>query len=236
MTSTPATMTLSVPTWREVLRPGLAAIGRFWKPFVLIQSAALALVLGYFFSETVREWCGTVSAVQSRGGVLFAALASAFAGAILPELAKIVTRLHDKPVLQRLHDVAFNALFFAISGLVVYYFYALQAVIFGDDAKVSTIVAKVAVDQIVFAVLWAVPYSLFMYTWKAAGYDLRETFADLTPRRLLVRVPSMLLPIWAFWIPMVTMIYALPADLQFALFSLSLAAWSLLVVFIAGQR
>lgn len=223
-------------TLRVLLAPGIAALVRFHKPFLLIQAAALALVVSYFVSPTVRDICASISAFQTRGGVLFAVIASAIAGAILPELAKLVTGIRGKPLGQRLHDTAFNALFFGFSGFVVFYFYALQAVMFGDDARLITIAKKVAVDQFIFSIVWAVPYSLFMYSWKNANYNLARTFAELSPRKLIVRVPSMLLPIWAFWIPMVSMIYALPAELQFALFSLALAAWSLLVVFIAGQE
>ena len=43
----------------------------------------------------------------------------------------------------------------------------------------------------------------------------------------------LLLPNWCFWVPMVTIVYALPAALQFLLFVLLLAAWSLIMVFIA---
>jgi hypothetical protein len=41
------------------------------------------------------------------------------------------------------------------------------------------------------------------------------------------------LPNWLFWIPMVSIIYALPVPLQFLLFVPALAAWSLIMVFIA---
>ena len=44
----------------------------------------------------------------------------------------------------------------------------------------------------------------------------------------------LLLPDWGFWIPMVLVIYAFPLALQFLLFVLALAAWSLILVVIAG--
>jgi hypothetical protein len=46
---------------------------------------------------------------------------------------------------------------------------------------------------------------------------------------------AILIPNWLFWIPMVSIIYALPVPLQFLLFIPALAAWSLIVVFIATQ-
>jgi len=222
------------PTLRAVLAPGLLALRRYWKPFVLIQSVALALVGAYFLFPAVREWCQVLSAWQKSGGLVAAAIAAAVAGGVLPEIAKLLTKPERKALATRVHDIAFNCLFFGFSGVVVYYFYAYQAVLFGDDAKVSTVVKKVIVDQFGFSIVWATPYALFMFALKGASYSVGGALRELSPAKLVYRVPSMLLPIWAFWIPMVTMIYALPAALQFALFSLALAAWSLLVTVIAG--
>ena len=46
----------------------------------------------------------------------------------------------------------------------------------------------------------------------------------------------LLIPGWAFWIPMTLMIYSLPGELQFCMFSLALAAWSLIMIFVADRR
>jgi hypothetical protein len=47
-------------------------------------------------------------------------------------------------------------------------------------------------------------------------------------------VLPLLLPSWCFWIPMVSIIYALPVPLQFLLFVFALGAWSLIMVSIAS--
>jgi hypothetical protein len=57
----------------------------------------------------------------------------------------------------------------------------------------------------------------------------------LGPRWYLTHVGPLLIPCWCFWIPMVLMVYSMPPPLQFSLFCLALAAWSLLMVFVAND-
>lgn len=217
------------------LLPAVHALSRYWKPFLLIQFAALCLVLAHYLLPHVAAVLAVVGEWRNRGGVLAAALAGAVAGGLLPEIAKLLTGTDHRPPAQRLHDTAFNLAFFAISSTVVYYFYLLQSHLFGDTPDFATVAKKVAVDQLLFTVFWATPFGLVMFTLKACHYSLPRVARALAPRHLKLRVPSLLLPCWAFWIPMTTLIYCLPAELQFALFSLALAAWSLLVVFIAQR-
>jgi hypothetical protein len=49
------------------------------------------------------------------------------------------------------------------------------------------------------------------------------------------RVMPLLVPCWCFWIPIVAIVYALPGPLQFLMFAFALAAWSLIMVFIASD-
>jgi len=217
---------------------GVGALRRFWRPFLLIQAAALALGLAYRFSDPVRVACATLARWKTGGGLPFTMITGALAGGILPELAKgLVDRgrsWHPRRHPGAVAEVLFNTAFFAINGAVIDGLYRTEARIFGDDARVATIVAKIAFDQFLFTPLWSsVIAALFLFrrrsfSWAATRPALRAGF-------FRARVVPLLVPNFCFWIPIVAVVYALPATLQFLMFAFALAAWSLIMVFIAGQ-
>jgi hypothetical protein len=212
---------------------GLSALRRFWRPFVLIQGAALALGLAYRLSGTVRAGCVVLATWKTTGGVPFAALTGAVAGGLLPELAK---RLVDRKRAHRtdhLGDVLFNTAFFAVNGVVVDALYRMEARLFGDDARAATVIAKVAFDQLVFTPLWQVVI-VTLFLWRRRGYSWTATRPALRAGFLRTHVLPLLVPCWWFWLPIVSIVYALPGPLQFLMFSFALAAWSLILVFIAA--
>lgn len=218
--------------FRTYLSPGLAALRRYWKAFVAIQAGALLIVVGYFTWNSFAAACEWLAEVNRRGGVWAAAGVSAVAGGLLPELAKAATGAEIDWRRWR-RDVGFNVVFFAVSGAAVFVFYALQARVFGTGNDWGTLGKKVAVDQFVFSVFWSTPFGLTAYALHQHHYNVIRAWPDINPMRIVVKAPSLLLPTWAFWLPMVTMVYSMPVGLQFPLFACALAAWSLLLVFIA---
>lgn len=215
---------------------GRAALRRFWRPFVLIQSAAVALGLAYRFNDTVRAACVVLARWKTSGGLPFAAMASAIAGGLLPEIAKrLVGRgpVGDRARVWR--DLTFNGAFFAVNGVLVDGMYRTLARVVGNDARVSTIAAKVAFDQFAFTpIVMTVATVLFLlrerrWSWARTRPALGRGFVS-------ARVMPLLVPCWCFWIPIVAIVYALPVPLQFLMFAFALAAWSLIMVFIASDR
>jgi hypothetical protein len=225
---------LRLPPRPSPLTAGLRALQRFWRPFLLIQSAALALGLAYRFSAPVRAACATLMLWKTSGGLPFVMITGALAGGILPELAKALVDRKAERQAGRWREVLFNTAFFAINGAVIDGLYRGEARIFGDDARVTTVVAKTAFDQFVFTPLWSsVIAGLFLFrgrgfSWAATRPALRASFFPF-------RVLPLLLPNFCFWIPIVSVVYALPSPLQFLMFAFALAAWSLIMVFITGQ-
>jgi hypothetical protein len=219
----------------DVLDAGRAAIRRFWRPFVLIQLMAVALVVAYHLDARVRDVCATLAAWKTAGGLPFAAATASFAGGILPELAKLVAQRGRVSAGWRGRggEIAFNLAFFAFNGIVVDGLYRAEALLFGADAHVRTVVAKVAFDQFVFTPPWLVVITA-LYLLRARGFSWTATRPAFGRGFLRARVLPLLLPDWLFWIPMVSAIYAFPLPLQFLLFIFALAAWSLILVVIAG--
>jgi hypothetical protein len=216
----------------SLLAAGRAALRRFWRPFLLIQGAAVLLVIAYRASASVRAACDAAAAAKTHGGLPFAALTGVLAGGWLPELAKLIADPEARRARGRGVTLMFNTVFFAVNGIVVDLLYRLEAVLFGREGTLGTVVAKVLFDQFVFSPAWLFVI-VVLYAWKKQDFSFRQTRPLLRDRFYRRRVLPLLLPNWCFWIPMVSIIYALPSALQFLLFLLVFAAWSLIMVFIA---
>jgi hypothetical protein len=214
------------------LAAGAVALLRFWQPFLLIQSAAALLALSYHFSPAVRATCGIVGVWKTSGGLYSAALIGAVAGGLLPEIAKALTARSFDGLRGRGGAVAFNTTFFAFDGIVVDLFYRLEATLFGNAATFRTVLTKTLFDQCCFTPLWLALITM-LFLWRQRHFSFAATLPSLRRGFYRNRVLPLLIPNWFFWIPMVSIIYALPSSLQFPLFAAALGAWSLIMVFIA---
>jgi hypothetical protein len=218
----------------STLEAGTAALRRFWRSFVLIQASAALVAIAYWASGPFRAAAAQAAAWKTSGGLLAAAALTAVAGGILPEVAKLVADRGKSSLRGRGGEIAFNMAFFALDGLVIDPLYRGEAVLFGRDTLIHTVVEKVAFDQFVFTPLWSTAIVL-LFLWRQRGYSLAATRPALRRGFYRTRVLPLLVPNWLFWIPMVSIIYALPVPLQFLLFVPALAAWSLIMVFIADR-
>ncbi len=222
-------------TLRSLVTPGLEAVRRFWKPFLLLQSLALLLVIAYFYNDAVRTACGGLAELKRNTGLLYSAVAAALAGVVLPEGAKAVVlgqRSFDR---QRRRDIGFALVGFALNGIIVDMQYRGLALLLGHDNAPWTVISKVLADQFITTPLYGTPYWILLYGLRAHRYRPGPLLAELSVRWYLTRVLPLLIPCWCYWIPMTLMIYSLPGELQLSLFSLALAAWSLVMIFIASR-
>src|SRR5580658_7899203 len=153
---------------------GAAALRRFWRPFLLIQSAALALALGYHFIQAMRSACEAVGVWKTSGGLLFVALSGAVAGGLLPEIAKALADRTLAGLRGRGGAIAFNTAFFAFNGIVIDLFYRLEATLFGSEGSLHTVVNKTLFDQFVFTPLWLV-FIILVFQWRQRGFSLAAT-------------------------------------------------------------
>jgi hypothetical protein len=217
---------------RSTWSAGATALRRFWRPFLLIQAAALVLAIAYRVSGPFRGACAVAASWKATGGVWFSMGTTALAGGLLPELAKLLADRTRTRWRGRGGAILFNVLIFAFDGLVVDGLYRGEARLLGAEVAPATVVAKVAFDQLVFSPPWTVLLVL-LFRWQQRSFALVPTLRALGQRSLYRRVLSILIPNWLFWIPMVSIIYAMPVPLQFLLFIPVLGAWSLIITFIA---
>ena len=223
------------PSLRELTAPGVAAVRHHWRPFVAIQAVALLLVLLYFFVPAVNGACGRLAELREAGGYPAAMLATALAAGILPEIAKALTQRRWRLDRAKLADLAFLLPIFAVDGLLVDGFYRLLGVVVGTGHDPLTIALKVTIDQVLFSPLIAQPLFALLFTWRRLGFSTAATLRELGPRWYVRRVLAIQIPGWVFWTPIIVLVYALPSALQFVLFVLAMAAWSLVLVFIGNE-
>jgi len=226
-----------LPPWLPVpLRPGYVALRDNWRPLVLTVCVAAALVGAFYTVAPVRRFVSDVAAAKQSWGYLGSALAAAIAGGLLPECARAaIAGRRYRFTAERLRAVGFDLAFFAAMGALVDGFYRVQGQVFGDAPTPAVAVKKTLVDQLLFSPLLSNPMSAILYRWRELGFDARATASEL--RRPVGFVRDRLLPIvlpaWAYWVPMNVLTYSLPTDgPHFLLYLFALAGWSLLLVVI----
>lgn len=222
-------------TLRSLARPGIDAARLYWRAIIVLQAMALLLLVGYFHVPAIKGFCAQLAAIRTQWGVVVAMLGSIVAGAILPEIAKLLLPRAGRQSVT-IRDVLINAAFFAGAGAMVDTQYRFLAMILGSDMGMGTAIRKMLVDQFILTPGYGVPYWILAYAWKANGFRILPTLGCINRRWYLTSVLPLLIPSWVYWIPMTLMIYSLPGNLQFALFILAMAAWSLVMVFIARGR
>ncbi len=220
----------------QYVRPGIEAIARFWKPFLLIQVCGLLIVILYFRNAHFQQIADSFGAFGKANGIPFAMIMCAIASAIIPELAKMITMGEVRWTKQRIDDMVFHLGLFAIMGLISIEFYAFQQWLWPADGRIITSIKKMALDQFIYS-----PFITLVVV--SLGYSLRDV--KWNPIRFvkmlgidwyLSRVGKLIIPCWCFWIPMTTLMYSLPNENLTLIFSMTAqAAWALVMLFVAAK-
>jgi len=214
---------------------GLHSIRALLVPGLLLQSAALALVLAYYFLPATGGFFAQLARWQSAGGYAFSAVSTALCGGLLPFLF-----LRLDPDTRAAHPwphLLFFTVFWAWKGAEVDLWYRVLAHLYGNGHDVATIARKVVSDQFGFNLLYASPIGSICFAWKDAGFRWAPVAADLRAGQWYYRrVLPVLLAVWFLWIPVVCCVYALPLPLQMPLFNVVLCFWSMLFAHITARQ
>ncbi|MBI5706302.1 MAG: hypothetical protein HZC36_04860 [Armatimonadetes bacterium] len=223
-------------TLRGALRPGLLAVRGHWQAFLLIQAAALGLVITYYHSASLQALADELARIKTRGGLPFAFVVGFLACSLIPEAAKLATgklRRFDRAWLGK---VAFTGLVYGIVAVQVDLFYQFLALWIGSGTDTRTFLLKTLVDMALFSTIISIPTAVLLFEWYKRGFAARALLAELSPTFYRDKVLPALLPCWAFWTPVLCCSYSMPVNLQFCFTMIAEAAWSLLFVFIATHE
>jgi hypothetical protein len=219
---------------KRLLQPGLEAVADNWRAFVLIQALAAAVVAAYYLVPALGDAFSAVERFRAATGIWFAVGATVVASVILPEIAKVVTGQKDQLISGR--DAAWLTAFFASIGAYVYLLYELLGQIAGSGTDLQTVASKVALDMFVSSPTMSIPYSTMFMLFRDEGYNAAKTREMLRTGEFIRRYPTLLVNAWAFWIPVLFAVYAMPSSLQVPLFVVVQAAWCLVLVHITSTR
>ena len=223
-------------TLAAIAAPGIAAMRKLWLPFVLLQACGLAVVIGYFNVPAVHDFCDRVGQWKAAGGYAFSAVLLSIAGGLTPEVFKLITRADDRSPSQRLRDTAFNCAMYLWGGVQSDAFYRALAVLVGTRATVGTILAKVSIDQFLWTPLLGAGFISLAYTFREHRYRPIDTLRSLGVAWYISRVGTLLLPCWAYWVPMTCLMYALPTSLTFVFGAFATAAAATVLIAIAARK
>ncbi|MCB8932870.1 MAG: hypothetical protein H6534_05455, partial [Chthonomonadaceae bacterium] len=204
-------------------------------PLVVIQIAAVMLVIAYYRSPEMQTVAAKLAGVKVAGGLLFSFLAGGVAGGAIPEFARLLLRRIPRFDRAWAATAGYNALVYGVVGVQVDLFYQLQGLVFGTGNDAQTLIVKTAVDMSLFTTVISIPTAVFLYAWKRRGFRFDGWRSAFSRRFYAKEVWPTLIPCWAFWIPVLLCVYAMPADLQFCFAVLAEAAWSMVFVFMVTR-
>lgn len=218
-----------------LIRPGLNAIARYWKPFILIQCCGLAVVIGYFQSDSMRRAMDALGEWKAAGGVAATAIISIITGALVPEIAKIIALRMTTFDRARFNEIAHGALAFGLLGLIADPFYDTLASLFPPDGTVRPPLIKMAIDQFIYSPFFTLPMFAIIFTLRRHRWNLGGVCREVGVEWYLRRVVTLLVICWCYWIPMCLLMYSMPKELTFVFSMTAQAAWGLLVLFAAAN-
>jgi len=219
----------------RAVNKGLRAARQSLVPMLVLQAAMASCVVIYYFWPPGAAILARYAIWQQSGGILIAALATAFAGGVISELSLVYLQNRGQWSPIHVENLAFKSALFFINGAAVYLFYAEQAVWFGTGASWSVLLPKVCVDQFGFTVIWSLPYLTLLTRWQALRYSIMRLWAELNRDFVTERMLPVLVTNWMFWIPGVFLIYSMPLNLQSPLFIFATAIWGILLAALGNQ-
>ena len=201
---------------------------------LLLQGAALAMVVGYYNFKTVRSVLDVFGAWQSSSGHWAAFLNRVVFCGVLPGLVMtVIPSLRPK---KALFTLVMQSLWCGLVGICVDIFVTLQSSWFGCGTDFWTLIRKTAVDQFVWTVFFIAPINSVFYFWAGRGFSISR-FRREWPRSFFrAQFLPNLISTWAIWIPVIFIVYAFPLPLQVQVGGFAGCFWTLLVLRLGSRE
>ena len=197
-------------------------------PGLVLQVFALSILLVYFFVPASKPLFTLLGELKQTYGFGYSFIATALFGGLIPFLYLWLSK-GLAPGRNVLGLLVFYVIFWGLKGMEVDFFYRLQTDWFGTGNDAKTIVTKMAVDQFFYSALWAAPGITIVYLWMESNWSVIDAKKAMDKEFFCVKIPTVILSNWLVWIPAVSVVYAMPGELQIPLFNLVLCFWVLLL-------
>lgn len=203
-------------------------------PGIIIQIFALTILAVYYFVPSARAGFEVVGEWKRLGGLWFSALSTAIFGGVIPFL--VMLRLKRIPKGHAVAHGCFFVLYWGVQGVLVDLLYTWQGVWFGHGNDIATLAKKVLIDQGPFNLIVATNMNMLFYLWKELNFSWKSVRTVLDRRSYFIRYSTVQVACWTVWIPAVTIVYSLPADLQVPLFNLVLCFYTLVLAVLTTEN
>ncbi|HEY6529266.1 MAG TPA: hypothetical protein VIZ65_11275 [Cellvibrionaceae bacterium] len=211
-----------------------SALKNTFIPGLVLQFFALLILGIYFFVPDAKPYFDFFGDLKNQYGYIYSFFATALFGGVIPFVYLLLSGK-----LVRARSIAsvgiFYFVFWGIKGMEVDLFYRFQAIWFGVGNGMGTLATKVAVDQFIYSACWAAPTITLSYLWMEAQFNIPAWWRALSYQYLVQKLPTVIVSNWLVWIPAVSIIYAMPNELQIPLFNLVLCFWVLLLAVLNKQ-
>lgn len=230
-----------MPDWEDMfgnsVRAGFKAAKQSIKPAILVWGLMAIVAIFYYAVPASQGLFSALADLQARTGLLFPFLGMGLSVGIMAEAVKVCMSRDKRWTAANTANAGFNLLMFGVLGVFQHYFYMLQSSLFGTGTSLRVLVPKVLVDQFVWTVFLANPYQTILYLWKNQGFSCKKVATQMSPFTQFwgTQILPVLITNWAFWIPMVSIIYCFPADLQLPLAILAVTIWVLLLSILTSR-
>lgn len=214
---------------RRSVAEGVAAAKANLRPALALWLLGLSILGAYYFTDAGRALLERVAAVRDAYGLVYAVVATSTFGGVIPWL--VMKSRPSSRARATAGLLAFMVVLWMEKGVEVHALYAGLALLLGDTNAWPVLLGKVALDQGLYAPLYAAPSLLLAYRLHESRYQMRSLSVVASRRWWLDRALPVILANSAVWTPAVTMIYALPLALQLPMQNLVLCFWSLILVF-----
>ncbi len=205
-------------------------------PGLIVQALMLSILLAYYFHPPMSGWLDGLAEIKARWSYGYSAVNAIIAGALIPELLKILVFQNGRLLRKNSANLLFSIPLWCIMGVIVDFFYRCQAGWFGSAVTFPVVTKKVLVDQFIYNPLFAAPMTAWLYDWKNSGYQAAGSGRFFTVGYYRDVIVPTLFATWGVWIPVVAILYSLPALLQIPLFGLALSLWVVLFTWMSEQR
>lgn len=212
-------------------RAGLRAARLNLIPGLVLQFAAIGLLIAYYSSADLRSALSVIEIWKAKGGYAFAAIGGALFCGLLPWLFRMC--LPSLRPRQPLAELIFGMLWWAMILVMNDAFYRVQALVWGTGTGLLVVLAKVIIDMFVYTPLLPSPMNALSHHWKEKGFPWGSFHLPQGWYRRIV-LPN-LIPNWVVWIPGTAVVYSLPPMLQLPMANLIGCFWSLLCISIAAS-
>ncbi len=232
------------PYWDDLiqgsLRIGAAAARKTIKPAMAVWTLMAGIAALYYLVPATRGAFTLLEAIQQATGPLFPTIGMGLSVGLIVESVKVLMAGKGKRrwKMENTVNALFNFAVFGLMGLTHYYRYAFQEDFFGRGTSWDVLVPKVMFDQFVWTVIVANPYQTVLFLWKSHNFRWREITSQILPFKTFwgTRMLPVLVGNWAFWIPMASIVYCFPSDLQIPLSILAVTIWVLVLSVITSSR